>query len=69
MKKVRRRVTGQLEHGPRGPVIVTEAGDRWVIDYEDIEPELIGRLVIAEGAVIGLDRLNVDWVGEEHDEA
>lgn len=69
MKKVRRRVTGQLEHGPRGPVIVTEAGDRWVIDYEDIEPELIGRLVIAEGAVISLDRLNVDWVGKEHDEA
>ena len=65
MKKVRRRVTGQLEQGPRGPVIVTEAGDRWVIEDHEIEPDLIGRQVVAEGAVIGLDRLRVDWVGED----
>ena len=65
MNKPRRRIAGQLEHGPRGLVIVTGAGDRWVIDNEDIEPDLIGRQVVAEGAVIGLDRLKVDWIGDE----
>ena len=69
MNELRRRITGQLEHGPRGLVVVTGAGDHWVIENQDIELELIGRQVVAEGAVVGLDRLKVDWLGEERDEA
>ena len=69
MNKPRRRIAGQLDDGPRGLVIVTEAGDRWVIEHENIEPGLIGRQVVAEGAVIGLDRLKADWLGEERGEA
>ena len=65
MNKLRRGIAGQLEHGPRGLVIVTDAGNRWVIEDQGIEPDLIGSKVVAEGAVIGLDRLKVDWIGEE----
>ena len=61
----RRRIAGQLEHGPRGLVIVTGAGDRRVIENQAIEPDLIGRQVVAEGTVVGLDWLKVDWIGEE----
>ena len=64
MNKLRRRIVGQLDHGPRGLVIVTVAGDRWVIENEAIEPDLIGRQVVAEGTASGLDRLRVDWIGE-----
>lgn len=63
--KLRRRIAGQLNHGPRGLVILTDAGDRWVIVNEEVEPDLIGRQVVAEGVAIGLDRLKVDWIGEE----
>lgn len=69
MKKLRRRIAGQLEHGPRRLVIITGASDRWVVEDEVIEPELIGRLVVAEGTAVGLDRLKVDWIGEERGEA
>ena len=65
MNKLRCRIAGQLEHGPRGLVIVTGVGDRLVIENQAIEPDLIGRQVVAEGAVVGLDRLKVDWIGEE----
>lgn len=65
MNKLRRRISGQLDQGPRGLVIITGAGDRWVIENHDIEPDLIGRQVVAEGAVVGLDRVKVDWIGEE----
>lgn len=65
MNKLRRRIAGQLDHGPRGLVIVTVAGDRWVIENEAIEPDLIGRQVVAEGTAVGLDRLKVDWIGED----
>ena len=65
MNKRRRRIAGHLEHSPRGLVIVTGAGDRWVVEDEAIEPDLIGRLVVAEGTGVGMDRLRVDWVGED----
>lgn len=64
MNKPRRRIAGRLDYGPRGMHVVTEAGDRWVVENQDIEPELIGRQVVAEGTVVGLDRLKVDWIGE-----
>ena len=56
MNKLRRGIAGQLEHGPRGLVIVTDAGNRWVIEDQGIEPDLIGSKVVAEG------RLSV-WTG------
>ena len=65
MHKLRRRIAGQLNQEPRGLVIVTVACDRWVIENEAIEPDLIGRQVVAEGTAVGLDRLKVDWIGEE----
>ena len=59
MNKLRRRIAGQLDHGPRG--LVTVAGDRWVIENGAIEPDLIGRQVVAEGTAVGLDRLKVEF--------
>lgn len=64
MNTNRKRISGRLEHLPRGIAIVTDAGDLWVL--EDIEPanDHFGNEVTAEGEVVGLDRLRVDWLGE-----
>lgn len=63
MNTNRKRISGRLEHLPRGAVIVTDAGDHWVL--EDIEPsnDAFGSEVTAEGVVVGLDRLRVEWLG------
>lgn len=60
----RRRVSGVLSHGGRGLNILTDAGDLWVIDRGDVDPDLLGCRVTAEGIQAGFDRLNVEWIGE-----
>lgn len=35
----------------------------WIIDADLPIEQLIGEDVIAEGTVIGLDRLKADWIG------
>jgi Protein of unknown function (DUF5818) len=60
----RKRVSGVLSHGGRGLNILTDAGDLWVIDRDDVDPDLLGRRVTAEGTLAGLDRLNIEWIGE-----
>lgn len=60
----RRRITGLLELAPRNLHIVTDAGDRWVIDCDEFDADLIGRQVTVDGLLVGLDRLRVDWIGE-----
>jgi hypothetical protein len=60
----RRRISGVLGHGGRGLNILTDAGDLWVLDRDDIDPDLLGRRVTAEGTLAGLDRLNIEWIGE-----
>lgn len=62
----RKRISGVLGHGGRGLNILTDAGDLWVIDRDDVDPDLLGRRVTAEGTLTGLDRLKVDWIGETH---
>ena len=64
LNRGRKRVTGTLERGPRGLVIVTEGGDRWVLEIQDSAPALLGKQVTAEGSLAGYDRLSVDWLGE-----
>ena len=63
MNSNRKRITGRLEDTPRGLAIVTDAGDRWVLEETGADYGLIGEHVTAEGVVIGFDRLRVDWVG------
>ena len=60
----RKRISGRLEHLPRGAVIVTDAGDHWVL--EDYEPSNndFGFEVTAEGIVVGFDRIRVEWLGQ-----
>ena len=64
LKSARKRVSGKLELGPRGLNLVTDAGDLWVLDFDAFDNELLGRQVVAEGILTGLDRLQVDWLGE-----
>ncbi len=59
-----KRITGRLDLGPRGLNLLTDAGDLWVLDRDDFDSDLIGRVVVAEGTLTGLDRLRVDWLGE-----
>ena len=66
MNSSRRRVTGHLDHGPRGLSIRTDAGDLWVLQHEDLDSDLLGKVVTAEGMTVGYDRLKVDWIGEAH---
>jgi hypothetical protein len=58
------RVSGELKQGGRGLNILTDAGDLWVIDRDDVDPDLLGRRVTAEGIQAGYDRLTVEWIGE-----
>jgi Protein of unknown function (DUF5818) len=60
----RKRVSGVLSHGGRGLNILTDAGDLWVIDREDVDSYLLGRRVTVEGTQSGYDRLLVEWIGE-----
>jgi len=60
----RKRVSGVLNEGSRGLNIVTDAGDLWVIDRDEVDPDLIGCRVTAEGVQAGYDRLQVEWIGE-----
>ena len=63
MNSNRKRITGRLEDTPRGLAIITDAGDRWVLQERNGDQSLIGEHVIAEGVVVGFDRLRVDWIG------
>jgi len=60
----RKRVSGVLNHGGRGLNILTDAGDLWVIDRDEVDSDLLGRRVTAEGIQSGYDRLQVEWIGE-----
>ena len=60
----RKRVSGVLNHGGRGLNILIDAGDLWVLDSDDVDPDLLGHRVTAEGILAGLDRLSLDWIGE-----
>ena len=59
----RKRVCGRLEVGPRGHSLLTETGDLWVLERDELDSKLIGRHVVAEGVQVGFDRLQVDWLG------
>ena len=60
----RKRISGVLSLGARGLNITTEAGDLWVINRDDIDPDLLGRRVTVEGIQAGYDRITVEWLGE-----
>lgn len=60
----RRRVSGVLSHGGRGLNIMTDAGDLWVLESDEVDADLIGQRVTAEGTATGFDRLRIDWIGE-----
>ena len=63
MNANRKRISGRLEHLPRGAAIVTDAGDHWVLEGFEPSNDDFGFEVTAEGVVVGLDRLRVDWLG------
>ena len=63
MNTNRKRISGRLEHLPRGYAIVTEAGDLWVLDDFEPDSDQIGEEVVAEGEIVGFDRLKMDWFG------
>ena len=63
MNTNRKRISGRLEHVPRGIALVTEAGDHWILEGFEPSNDDIGLEVTAEGIVVGLDRLQVEWLG------
>lgn len=63
MNSNRLRITGCLQQTARGAAIVTDAGDYWVLDECEPDPDLLGNEVIAEGVVCGFDRIRAEWIG------
>ena len=63
MNMKRKRISGRLQHLPRGVAIVTDAGDHWVLEDYVPSNDDFGFEVTAEGTVVGLDRLRVEWLG------
>lgn len=59
----RKRLSGMLGRGRRGLILTTDDNELWVIETDDDVPRLLGRRVIVEGAVAGLDRLKAEWIG------
>jgi hypothetical protein len=57
------RVTGLLSRGSRGFVLSATDDGMWVIDAEGPMDHLVGENVIAEGTIVGFDRLKADWIG------
>lgn len=64
MNTNRRRISGRLEYVPRGIAVVTDAGDHWVLEDYAPSSDEFGQEVTAEGVVVGLDRLKVEWLGQ-----
>ena len=63
MSAERIRVTGLLSRGSRGFVLSAKDDGMWVVDADGSMDQLIGKNVIAEGTIVGLDRLKADWIG------
>lgn len=63
MRAERIRVTGLLSRGSRGFVLSATEDGLWVIDADGPLDQLVGENVIAEGTIVGLDRLKADWIG------
>lgn len=66
MNSNRKRISGRLELSPRGAAIVTDAGDHWILEGWEPSNDDFGFEVTAEGLVVGLDRLRVEWMGQVH---
>ena len=63
MNQSRLRIAGTLDQSGRGPIITSDDGKVWVLEYEDAIDPLLGQVVAVEGTVVGLDRLKADWIG------
>jgi hypothetical protein len=57
-------VRGTLGLGPRGPFIITEAGDYWILNLDGSMQAVMGKRVTLEGSQAGYDRLSVEWMGD-----
>lgn len=53
-----------LDQSARGLTVMTDAGDLWVLDRDDVSSDLLCQRVTVEGELHGLDRIRVDWIGE-----
>jgi hypothetical protein len=57
------RTSGSLTIGARGYLLIKASGGIWLLEADLPFDEFIGKDVTVEGAVVGLDRLRIDWIG------
>lgn len=57
------RISGLLTPGARGLGVVTDASELWVLERDEVDPDLLGQRVTVEGELQGIDRIRVDWIG------
>jgi Protein of unknown function (DUF5818) len=64
-KAARIRISGKRRNSKRGPLLVTDDGNVWLLEMADslLLPSF-GKITV-EGTQSGFDRLNVDWVNTE----
>lgn len=65
MTQERRRVIGTLRASRRGPVLEAEDGAIWALNLAPDTRIVFDERIIVEGVKAGLDRLDVDWIGEQ----
>ena len=57
------RISGLLTQGARGRGVVTDTSELWVLERDEVDPDLLGQRVTVEGELQGIDRIRVDWIG------
>jgi hypothetical protein len=65
-RKTRIRLSGVLQQLTRGPAIMTDGGETWIIELADGLELPESGTVLLEGIQAGLDRLKVDWIGQSN---
>jgi hypothetical protein len=57
------RVSGLLTQVTRGLGVVTDPSELWLLERDEVDPDLLGQRVTVEGELHGIDRIRVDWIG------
>ncbi|WP_225008879.1 DUF5818 domain-containing protein [Novosphingobium percolationis] len=64
MNSARIRVVGILSWSQRGAMLTTLQSEVWIIETDEDLDTFLGKTILVEGTISGLDRLSAYWIGE-----
>jgi hypothetical protein len=59
----RKRISGRLTKGARSLLLTTSDAQTWIVDAQDVDQTLVGKIVIVDGISTATDRIKADWIG------